>query len=199
VREASVLAVLASLIGILLTVPSGSATLLIGLTILGVGLVYDLRLKGTAWSWLPFAVGIPLLPVFSWLGSGSPLPGTFVLLVPAGFAAGAALAIGNGLADLERDAAAGVSSVAVRLGRKRAWLLHAALHGAVLAGAVVGGASLGIPAAVLVAGVVPATALGVGVALAGAASPARRERGWELQVIGVALLAGGWLAGTVVR
>ena len=25
--------------------------------------------KGTAWSWVPFAVGIPLLPVFAWLGA----------------------------------------------------------------------------------------------------------------------------------
>ena len=36
--------------------------------ILAIGYGYDLVAKGTAWSWLPFAVGIPLLPVFGWLG-----------------------------------------------------------------------------------------------------------------------------------
>ena len=30
--------------------------------------------KGTAWSWLPFAVGIPLLPVYGWLGAAGALP-----------------------------------------------------------------------------------------------------------------------------
>ena len=40
-----------------------------GRAILGVGLLYDLRLRGTALSWFPFAVGIPLLPVYAWLGA----------------------------------------------------------------------------------------------------------------------------------
>jgi hypothetical protein len=35
----------------------------------------------------------------------------------------------------------------------------------------------------------------VGVALVGGAVPGRRERGWELEAIGVAALAIAWIAG----
>ena len=43
------------------------------LVVLGIGLAYDLAAKGTTLSWLPFAVGIPLLPVFGWYGAtGTP-------------------------------------------------------------------------------------------------------------------------------
>ena len=38
------------------------------LVVIAIGLAYDLRLKGTAWSWLPFAVGIPILPVYRLAG-----------------------------------------------------------------------------------------------------------------------------------
>ena len=42
---------------------------LLGLVVLLIGYGYDLVAKGTAWSWVPFAVGIPILPVYGWLGA----------------------------------------------------------------------------------------------------------------------------------
>ena len=70
---------------------------------LGIGLAYDLWAKGTTLSWLPFAVGIPLLPVYGWYGATGELPGLFVVLVPAAANAGTALAIANAIVDMERD------------------------------------------------------------------------------------------------
>jgi 4-hydroxybenzoate polyprenyltransferase len=165
----------------------------VALLVVAVGLTYDLRLKGTAWSWLPFAVGIPILPVFGWLGATGELPIAFFVLIPAAVAAGAALAIANAIVDVERDMAAGSGSIAVTLGQGRAWLVHGALLvlvglAAVASVAPLGGTPQG-SAAVLVAAIVP-----VGAAVAGrGGSPRRRERAWEIEAIGVAILGIAWL------
>ena len=83
----------------------------LAVVVLLIGYGYDLVAKGTAWSWLPFALGIPLLPVYGWLGATGDLPAFFIALVPMAMLAGAALAIANARADLERDVAAGTVSV----------------------------------------------------------------------------------------
>ena len=46
------------------------------------GFAYDLRLKGTPISWLPFALGIPLLPLFAWLGATGAVPGAILVAAP---------------------------------------------------------------------------------------------------------------------
>jgi hypothetical protein len=137
-----------------------------------------------------------------------------VTLAPAAFVAGGALALANGIVDLERDARTDRRAVAVALGPGRAWAIHAALLAAVAAVAVllapavpaVGGSGAGaagspVPLEVLrglrtwgvLAGLV---ALGLGSMALGSARPAIRERGWELEAIGVAGVGLGWLAGT---
>ena len=108
--EARAVAIVAAMAGLVLGLPSGLPTTAVAALILAIGLLYDLRLRGTAWSWLPFALGIPLLPVFAWLGGTARLPGLFGILLLAGFVAGAALAIANALVDVERDRSAGSSS-----------------------------------------------------------------------------------------
>ena len=97
--------------------------------ILAIGYGYDRFAKGTAWSWLPFALGVPLLPVFGWLGAAGTVPAVFAILLPTAVVAGAALAIANARADVDRDAAAGVTSVATALGPDRAWVVAAGLFG----------------------------------------------------------------------
>ena len=191
---ARLLAIGAFVAGVALAVGFGGlAGGIVALLVIAVGLAYDLRLKGTAWSWLPFAVGIPILPVFGWLGSSGELPIAFVVLIPAAVAAGAALAIANALVDVERDLAAGSGSIAVALGPTRAWSVHAALL--VLVGLAASasvlplGGSAGTGLAVLMAATVPIAA-----AIAGRGGPpARRERAWELEAVGVAILGITWL------
>jgi 4-hydroxybenzoate polyprenyltransferase len=179
-------------VGLALTT-GGLAGGVLALLVIAIGLGYDLRLKGTAWSWLPFAVGIPILPVFGWLGAAGVLPREFLILVPAAVAAGAALAIANALVDVERDRAAGSGSIALTLGPATAWLVHVILLvgvGITAAGSV---GPLGGPAAAGIA-VAVAAIIPVGAALAGRGGGAtRRERAWELEAVGVAVLGIGWL------
>jgi 4-hydroxybenzoate polyprenyltransferase len=182
-------------LGLILAVPSGPATVVLASAILAIGYGYDLFAKGTAWSWVPFAVGIPLLPVFGWLGVMGSLPRTFAALLPVAVAAGAALAIANASADAERDAAAGADSVALRLGPGRAWAVSSGLLlvvvVAALATLVVAGAQPFVLAAAAVAGLV----IGVGVGVGRGAGRSGREGAWELEAVGVGLLAIAWLAG----
>lgn len=183
--------------GLVLAAPSGVGLLAIASAGLGVGFGYNLWAKGTAWSWLPFAVGVPLLPVFAWVGATGSVPTQFAVLLPAAVVAGAALAIANARADFERDVAAGHESVATRLGSDRAWWLSAALLVVVLLVAFGSLALREAPpvalwAAMAAAGVI---SVGLGWARPATSSAARRERAWEIQAIGVALLAAAWLAG----
>jgi geranylgeranylglycerol-phosphate geranylgeranyltransferase len=195
--EARLLVGLAAGLGVVLAGLSGPGLALLALLILTVGFGYDLRAKGTAWSWVPFAVGIPLLPVFGWYGVTGSLPPAFAILVPTAVAAGTALAIANARADLERDVEAGSDSVAIRLGLSRAWMVEAALLGSVTVVAI---GSVWLwrgwaiePAATIGAGAIVGAGLLIG---RSGASPARRERAWEVEAIGVALLGAAWLAGS---
>jgi 4-hydroxybenzoate polyprenyltransferase len=194
---ARIVAVLGAVTGFLLAAVSGWGLVALAAASLGVGYAYDLRAKGTAWSWLPFAIGVPLLPVFAWYGATGALPTSFAVLLPSAVAAGAALAMANARADLERDLAAGHESVAIRVGSDRAWWLSALLLGVVLAVALGslwlrGAAAVALGASMAAGGVI---AVGLGLARPLGASAARRERAWEVQAIGVALLAAAWLAG----
>jgi 4-hydroxybenzoate polyprenyltransferase len=191
---ATLLALVAAAVGLVLSLPSGLPTGVVAVAILAVGLLYDLWLRGTPWSWLPFALGIPLLPVFAWLGATGRVPELFLVVVPTAFVSGAGLAIANALADIERDAEAGVRSVARQMGAAGAWTAHAMLQATVVA---VAGASLlgaGAPVPLLLAAAGATAVLLAGVYLARDASATSRERGWELEAVGTALLAAVWIA-----
>ena len=83
--------------------------------LVGSGLAYDLGVKATAWSWLPYAVAFGSLPAVPTLAQDPPA-------FPAWWAtaAGAALGVGahlvNVLPDLEDDVATGVRGLPHRLG-----------------------------------------------------------------------------------
>jgi 4-hydroxybenzoate polyprenyltransferase len=188
-------------LGIGLSLPSGLETTAVALLVLFIGGLYDLRFKGTPWSWLPFALGIPLLPVYAWLGAAGRLPAAFAILVPAGAVAGAALAMANALADVERDRAAGAASVAEHLGLTTAWRVHAILQAGVLALAIgsLGWLSPATPPALAVGGLaVGGLLLGAGLVLTAGGNPRRRERGWELEAAGIGLLGASWVAAVVL-
>jgi 4-hydroxybenzoate polyprenyltransferase len=195
--EAKALAAVALVIGLGLSAASGPGTVAVAAAGVALGYLYDLRLSRTPWSWLPLAAALPLLPIHAWLGATGSIPAPLAILVPVAILAGAGLALGNGLADVERDEAAGVATAVVLLGRSRAWLVHAAALLAIVALAwVLGPGRAGGGAEVWPA----VTALGSGLVAGGvilerATSAGRRERGWELEAVGVAVLGIAWVAG----
>jgi 4-hydroxybenzoate polyprenyltransferase len=175
--------------------PGGFATFGCALAMLAAGLAYDARLKRTAFSWLPFAVAFPLLPLYSWLGAVGQAPPGASLLLPVAFLAGPTLQLANGLVDAERDVRGGVLGLVARLGRRRAWwallvlqlVINALALASVLADASSSPASRGT--------VLAAAALAlIGVVLSGARSTATREWGWRCQAVALAVLAVGWLS-----
>jgi 4-hydroxybenzoate polyprenyltransferase len=181
--------------GLALTAPSGLSTIVVAIVGLAIGYGYDLALKGTAGSWVPFAIGIPLLPVFGWLGTTGSLPRSFLVLLPLAVLAGTALAIANARADAERDAAAGVDSVALRLGLERAGVIETVLLGLVVGAGIVtlllADAPIGAVAGAVGGGVITAA----GVVVGRSPDSARLEAAWEIVAVGLAVLAAAWLAG----
>jgi 4-hydroxybenzoate polyprenyltransferase len=173
----------------------GAGVAMVGLAglVLAIGFAYDLWAKGTPWSWLPFALGIPLLPVFGWYGASGSLPSWFAALVPTAAIAGSALAIANARADLERDADAGARSVAVTLGAEGSWRLHAVLWVVVVAIAMGWLVAIGSDARAVLAVSAAAGLVLVGVVVGRQGSPARRERAWEIESIAGVALAVTWL------
>ena len=100
-----------------LALACGVAAALVHLVNTAAGWAYNLGLKATAWSWLPYAVAFGGLPVFVSLASPSPSwPAAWQLL------AGAMLGVGahflNVLPDLADDEATGVRGLPHRLGER---------------------------------------------------------------------------------
>ena len=194
---ARAVAVGAAVVGLGLAVSVDVRVAALAVVVLLIGYGYDLLAKGTAWSWLPFAIGIPILPVYGWFGAAGDVPSFFAVLIPMTVLAGAALAIANARADAERDRSAGIVSVATRFGLEGSWRLQAGLWlAALLAGLgwmALRGVEPGRGAAVVVA----AGLIGVVVAWSRDVPAAGRERAWELQAAGAALALMAWLAAVI--
>lgn len=193
-RDAAGVLVVVLSVGIAGAASVGIGPLMIGLVGFADGLLYDLRLKGTPFAWLAFAVGVGLLPVYAWLGATGDLPPALLGVATMAVFAGAALALANALADLETDARAGTATVATILGRDRALAsdigLIGCLQGVVLATSFLSGADIAAIATELA---------GAGLAWAGLRLSADRREGlqrvgWEAQAVAIAVMGVGWLA-----
>ena len=187
-----------AVLGLGIAATIGVGVVVLALLVLAIGASYDFLAKGTAWSWLPFAVGIPILPVYGWYGATGALPPFFAALLPMAMLAGAALAIANARVDLDADRAAGTASVASRLGDDRAWLAHAAMWVAVVGLAIAWLVVVGAPSPSVVAVAATGIVLGAAVLRARGTTGRRRRWAWELE----ALVAAGalviWLQAVLV-
>ncbi len=175
----------------------GGLALVLGAGMLGIGLAYDFGLKRRGLGWLCWAAAFPLLPLSTWLAATGALPPRPEILLPVAALAGPALQLANGLVDLERDRDNGIPAPVVRLGRQNSIRLLACL-----VGLVYGLAWLSLAGRPAVAAAYAAAALGsafavIGVLLSSTEAPARRERGWQAQAVGIVLLAAGWVAAVV--
>jgi 4-hydroxybenzoate polyprenyltransferase len=183
--------------GLALAATHGTGLLVLAGLVLVIGFGYDLVAKGTAWSWLPFALGIPILPVYGWFGATGQVPAWALALVPAAACAGAALAVANARADVERDTANGVVTIATRLGdsgTRMALILAWAGAAAIALAWLIGGRA---DPASIVAVLLSCLIIVLGVAFGWRGTAERREWAWRIQAVGAAVAAVTWLAATV--
>ena len=88
----------------------------------GLGVAYDLWLKRTVWSWLPYLLALPLLPVWVFLALGRPEP-RLLLLYPLGALATVGVHFAQALPDVASDRASGQQTPTSRLGSRSAFAL----------------------------------------------------------------------------
>jgi 4-hydroxybenzoate polyprenyltransferase len=101
------------------------ALLLVGIGT-ATGWAYDLWLKRTPLSFLPFAVAFPLMPFWVGVLAGRPLTSLLILFV-GGSPLATAIHLADAIPDRERDREAGLRTLAVSLGMPRAEIAAAAL------------------------------------------------------------------------
>lgn len=107
---------------VLLTVPLGPGALVAHVVAIAGGWAYNLGLKSTVASFVPFAVSFGVLPAIATLGQEQPaLPQWWVFA--AGALLGVAAHVTNVLPDLEDDARTGISGLPHRLGARLSGLL----------------------------------------------------------------------------
>ncbi|HEV2067869.1 MAG TPA: UbiA family prenyltransferase [Thermomicrobiales bacterium] len=130
----------------------------------GVGIAYSFWFKRSIWSWVPYLIALPLLPIWVWTALSSVRTGLFAIY-PLGAAAVIAVQIAQSLPDVEADARSGVRTLAVALGPDRArrtcWgaMLLAALGAGLLARWFTGNAPLVWIAATVACGLVAVNAV----------------------------------------
>ncbi len=172
--------------------PPALALVLVGL---GCGLAYDVRLKRTAWSAVPYMIAIPTLPLWVWVTLGR-WQDVLWWLVPLGALIGVALHLQNTLPDIDADASRGVAGMAHRLGAARSMFFAWASFGTALlmTAALVPFVDYDMRAyapSLAIGGVCFSANIGV---YALRRDGAALQFGFGLLAIGSAVIAAGWLA-----
>ena len=173
----------------------GLRSVAVGAVGLAAGLAYDVRLKRSVLSALPFMVALPALPF--WVSvSLDHSSGELWWLVPFAPLAGLAVHLSNTLPDLDADTRAGVRGLAHTIGRGRSLLLAWASFAAALGLAFALGFHLQYDWPVFLSGAIPAGLLFAAAVVAYAARPGQPalQLGFGLVGTATASLAAGWLA-----
>ncbi len=122
VRSAACVGVVALIMALVAGAALGRLSLLFVLAMTAAGLVYDLWLKRTAVSFLPYIFGLPILPIWAWICVRDAPPRLW-LTYPLGVLVGFGLHLANALPDAERDAAGGIRGIVQVVGTRTALLL----------------------------------------------------------------------------
>lgn len=99
----------------------GAASLALCVLGTGAGLAYDLWAKRSFFSWLPYLVALPLLPIWVWVALVG-FEARLLLLYPLGAFAVVGVHLSQALPDAGSDRAAGIRSLSSLLGERRAIL-----------------------------------------------------------------------------
>jgi 4-hydroxybenzoate polyprenyltransferase len=194
---ARVIAWVAGLSALTFSMSFGPVGLLGALLGTGAGLLYNYRLKGTVFSWLPYAVGFSLLPLCPFIALGlwsSALAWTCFIVLPASIA----LNLAQSLDDLESDGVVGVTGLANRLGPRWAPIVTWVACGIAVALALLRGvesprARLLVSAAAVTTCLVSTAALHYH----RRPGPGSRVLAWRLVAAGIAILGVGWVGAVV--
>lgn len=125
-RAATLLVALLAGLGVAATAGLPAAAWLVGIAGLACGLIYDVSLKRTALSWLPFAIAFPLIPVWAFLAVDA-WDGLLWWVFPLGAVLGLALHLANQAPDVPKETNG--RGIAHRLGTARAANLALGLIG----------------------------------------------------------------------
>lgn len=194
-RGALLVSGLAALAGGLLSLSFSWPTLCVALAVLGAGLAYDFWAKGTAWSWVPYGVFIPALPVWAFVAADAFTP-VVLFSFPLGALMSLALNVANTIPDLEGDRQWGLQGMAHRLGLKRSLLVVWSCFGATIVLLALTPRVLGNDPAYLFPGILAGSAL-LGLMILdrlSSRSAASLRRGWYLSAAAAAILGAAWVA-----
>lgn len=200
-REALAVGILFIVIMVLLLLPLNPRALLVSLLYLALGQGYNLGLKSTPLSGIVFALAMPLIPLYAFVGVGHILP-IIIWLVPVAALVGVALNLANSLPDIEEDAVNKARTLAVVLGVKGSFvacplliLLSAILIGILTVTHVVSARSWVIVPTLLIA----CLAAGVMILFFGPDKPVQtRKPYFYLVVLTCLVLSGGWVVGAMI-
>jgi 4-hydroxybenzoate polyprenyltransferase len=118
-------AILAALLSIVAAALLGQAALLWFLLGSAAGFAYNLGLKDTPLSWLPYLAAFAVLPLFAFAALDA-YRSQLLWLYPIALPLAPAAHIANALPDIEADLLAGRGGLVTRLGRERALLIEGA-------------------------------------------------------------------------
>jgi 4-hydroxybenzoate polyprenyltransferase len=192
-RVALALALAAGAASLALAAALNAASLVLAAAALACAWSYDLWLKRTPASVLPFALAVPLVPLAGYAAAGR-FPPVLWWLWPMGALAAVAVHLADALPDVESDRLAGVAGLVPRLGVRRAAWLAAAAYATAAALAAATGVAAGERAPVL-GGTAAAVALGAAALAAGRGGPAGRRRAYAFLLAGIVAAGAGWAVG----
>lgn len=184
-REARAMVVIAATAGFAAASTLNSTSMAIAAAGAALGYLYNAGIKRTPISFLPFALGVALIPAFAWSAAGVPLPTAIATLCLIALPGGSALALQNALADRELDQSVGAYGAVVRLGHRRTILMIALLHVLTYLLILVSAPATASPVLLTAGGLL----LAIGVSLSTRVPRALRQRGWEVSALALACCA----------
>lgn len=163
----------------------------------GLGIAYSFWFKRTAWSWLPYVLALPLLPIWVWTALED-VPQSLLALYPIAVPALIAVQLAQSIPDVDADRTVGVPTLAALLGEGRARALCWGLTSlSVVLAALMAARAVAEPVPVWIAAAVSALLIGLNVVLWRRDRDMGRMSCFPCIATAVAVLGVGWTIGMV--